>query len=197
MARKTRVTPAGVALWPRLTTPDTKFNKDGVYQVKLELAYNDEGVEDLIKYIDGQMDESFALAQKDNPDKKVKAADKPYQDSETEGVVRINFKSKAKGTRSDGTEWEFHPALFDAKGTPIKASQVMIGSGSLIKVSFTPFQFYTAMIGAGVSLRVQAVQILKLEEYGGRAQDHGFGAEDGYDSAEPEKEPWDEGAEAL
>jgi hypothetical protein len=46
------------------------------------------------------------------------------------------------------------------------------------------------MLGAGVTLRLQGAQILKLEEYGGRAEDHGFGAEDGYQH-ETEQDPWD------
>ena len=37
------VTPIGAAVWPHLHSPDTKFDKDGVYRV--QVAYADESPE--------------------------------------------------------------------------------------------------------------------------------------------------------
>ena len=42
------VTPAGEALYPRLTEPDTKFNPEGMYSVKLKLPSDDSATQDLI-----------------------------------------------------------------------------------------------------------------------------------------------------
>jgi hypothetical protein len=188
MARKTQVTPPGVAIWPYLTQPDTKFNEDGEFRVKLELAYKDDGVEDLIAEIDAQMKQSLEESEAN------KAADPPYKENEASDGVVVSFKSKAKGTRKDGSTWEYRPALFDAAGKPIKSSEVKIGNGSILKVSFTPNRWNTPMLGAGVTLRIQGAQIIKLEEYGGRAEDHGFGAEDGYVH---EQDPWTEDVETV
>jgi hypothetical protein len=190
MARKTHVTPAGVALWPRLSTPDTKFNKDGEYKVKLELGVDDDGVPELLQLLDELLDASWKEAVKDHPDKEIKT--NPAYAERDDGTAVINFKCRASGTRDDRSTWEFRPALFDAKGAPIKPSQVMIGSGSIMKVSFTTRPYYNAAQGAaGISLSLQAVQLLKLEEYGGRAEDHGFGEEEGYEVASVDKNPWD------
>jgi len=50
-----------------------------------------------------------------------------------------------------------------------------------MKVSAELIPYYTAMAGAGVSLRLRAVQITKLVEGGsGNAKGYGFGEEDGY-----------------
>lgn len=53
MAKKLLVTPKGLAVYPHLSKPDTKFNKDGVYTTKLKLE--GEPAEVLAKTIDDAM----------------------------------------------------------------------------------------------------------------------------------------------
>lgn len=119
-----------------------------------------------------------------NKGKKIKPADAPYKTDEEAGTITFNFKQKAKGKTKQGEEFTQQPALFDAQGHPLKAG-VKIGGGSEIKVSFEVVPFYTALVGAGVSLRMKAVQILKLQEYqSGNASSYGFEAEAGFDSSE-------------
>ena len=66
-----------------------------------------------------------------------------------------------------------------------------VWSGSEMKVSAELVPYYTAMVGAGVSMRLRAVQITKLVEGGnGNAKGYGFGEEEGYEqslSETPEK----------
>jgi len=51
-----------------------------------------------------------------------------------------------------------------------------------VKVAFQLNPFYTAQIGAGIGLRLKAVQVIDLiEPQGGSASSYGFGEEDGYE----------------
>ena len=49
-------TPDGIAQYPRLLIPDTKFTADGVYSVKMEFAGED--AETLAEFLDSKMEES-------------------------------------------------------------------------------------------------------------------------------------------
>jgi hypothetical protein len=101
--------------------------------------------------------------------------------NETDDVA-INFKMNA--TRIDKkTEKviKMRPRFFDSQGEAIKDENVpQIWGGSILKVSAQLNPFYTDKAGAGVSLRLSGVQIIKLVTGGGstRAEDHGFGAEE-------------------
>ena len=70
------------------------------------------------------------------------------------------------------------PALFDAKKNPIPAGQSIWG-GSLMKVAYQLIPYNTPMLGAGISARLKAVQILKLVE--GQNQNI-FKEEDGFET---------------
>ena len=175
------VTPKGVAQYPKLNTPDTKFQPDGEYNTKLIVSASDIG--DTINLLDKLYAEAQEKAKKENPGKKIKPGPEPYSINEDTGEVTIAFKLKAKVTRKDGTSYDQKVALFDAKGKPLNEN---IGGGSIIKVSFEAFQYYTAMAGAGISLRCRAVQVIELHSYSsGGAGAFGFGEEDGYEAATP------------
>lgn len=173
-------TPKGVAKYPWLNKPDTKFNPDGDFKVTLVVPV--EEADAIMQFLDEQMAASEALAKKNNPGKKVKVADAPYSADEDNGTVEINFKLKAKVTMQSGDSFEQKPALFDAKGKPL--ADVNVGGGSKIKVSYECVPFYTALIGAGISLRLRAVQVIDLVEFSGGADAgaYGFGEEDGFEA---------------
>lgn len=182
--------PAGLAQYPRLTKPDTKFKADGEYKVTLILLGAE--AQALTDLIDAAMQESLVQARRDNPTKakSIKAAtDKPYKavtddEGNDTGEIRFNFKMAAKVTsRTTGQSWEQKPDLFDAKGKVLINPK--IGGGSKVKVAFELYPFYTALIGAGVSLRLRAVQVIDLVEYNSRsAAGYGFEDEDGYEAGE-------------
>jgi hypothetical protein len=179
-------TPAGTARYPRLTKPDTKFNADGVYKIDLLLKTDAPGTTEFIESLDKAYAESVATAKKENKGKKVKDADKPYgpvldkEGNETD-EIKVGFKMSAV-VRPKGKEaWEQRPALFDAKGKPLVNPKV--GGGSTVKVAYEIVPFFTALIGAGISLRLKAVQIINLVEFGGKsASDFGFEAEESADA---------------
>ena len=159
-------TPAGKAAWPHLNKPDTKFDKDGIYSINLRLSQADaSGVVGIIKET---LKESVITAEKDNKGKKVKVAPLPIKDVQDEegnptGEIEIKFKLRAVG-QSGGDSWEQRPALFDSSGKPMTET---VGSGSTVKVGCEVVPYYTAMAGAGVTLRLKAVQVLELIEYTG------------------------------
>jgi hypothetical protein len=174
------VTPAGTAQYPYLTKPDTKFNSDGEYKLKLELPADK--AQEIVTFLDEQFAASVAQAKKENPGKRVKEADPPYLVNEDTGTVAVSFKLKAKVTPKNGDPFEQRPAIFDAKGKPIK--DVNIGGGSTVKVAYEVLPFYTAVVGAGISLRLKACQVINLVEFSGGAgaDAFGFGKEDGYEA---------------
>lgn len=173
-------TPKGTAKYPWLSSPDTKFNPDGDYKVTLVLPVQD--ADTIVQFLDEQLALSEAKAKKDNPGKKVKVADAPYKVDEENGNIEINFKMKAKVTMQSGDSFDQKPALFDAKGKPL--ADVNVGGGSKIKVSYECVPFYTALIGAGISLRLRAVQVIDLVEFSGGAAAgaYGFEEEDGFEA---------------
>lgn len=199
MARKrVRLTsPIGVAKFPYLTTPDTKFKAEGEYSVNLIL--DPEECADFLADLDALADEAVEKAKQDLIEKKKKAYAKavvranPYrpeldQDGNETGMIEVRFKSKASFQRKDGTVVNIRPRLFDAKGAQVDPSKVTIYSGSVLRVNFTPNPYYVASLkSAGVSLLLNAVQILELVEYGGgSAEDFGFEVEEGFDFTEKE-----------
>jgi|688.fasta_scaffold1038678_1 hypothetical protein len=168
--------PLGIAVYPRLTTPDTKFDKDGVYSVDLEVDPTDKTVSAFIDTLKKASDESYKAECEKRGNKKLKRADLPIKETE-DNKIRIKFKLKAKAGNEEKS-WTQKPVLFDAQGTAIQTPP-NVGSGSQIKVAFEVVPFFTAMVGAGVSLRLKAVQIIDLKEYtpGDNFDAYGFKAD--------------------
>jgi hypothetical protein len=184
------VSPEGVSKYAWLTKPDTKFDKDGHFKVNLIVSA--EEAQPLIQQIDAEMKKSAEIAKEKNK-KAVKMANPPYE-TETDdtgaetGNIEFKFKRKAQIIASDGIVITFKVAIFDSSGTPMTDTNVW--SGSKMKVSAELVHWYTAMAGAGVSLRLRAVQITELVEGGSdNASGYGFDKVDnGYVAPEKVKE---------
>ena len=181
------VSPKGIASYPYLTNPDTKFNPDGEYKVSLIVAGDD--ASKAIDFLTEKHNASVAQAKKENAGKRVKEGELPFIEND-DGTVTFKFKMKAKVTPKKGDPFEQKPALFDAKGKPL-TGEPKIGGGSTIKVSYEVVPYYTAIAGAGVSLRLKAVQIIELKEYsgGGNAESYGFGEEEGFEADDEDNDP--------
>lgn len=186
------VTPIGIAVYPKLNVPDTKFNDRGVYSTKLRLTK--EEAAPLMEKIDALIEEAFdeALNNASTPlaKKKVKKADTPYHVEEDDqgnvtGCILFNFKKVASGVTKDGREWKFVCPVYDAKLKPVDLTKVNIGGGSLIKVAYSASPFNVPAIGIGVTLRLEAVQVLEAKSFGQRdASGFGFSTEEDYDGVE-------------
>jgi hypothetical protein len=197
-------TPKGIAMYPRLTEPDTTFNANGAFTVKLKLSAED--ATELMGIMDTVAEEAYqetkaTLEQKPDDPKKIAAQKKSLaalakaepgytldcdEDGNENGDVILSFKMNHLITKKDKTTMKLWPKLFDAKGIAVKGKPAIFG-GSELKVACTVNPYYTAGTGkVGASLRLSAVQIIKLVSGGGSGR-FGFGAEDGYedDTQEP------------
>jgi hypothetical protein len=176
-------TPVGVAIYPHLTKPDTKFKPEGEYTVKLRFAPGE--IADLQAKCEVLAKERMAEAIADKPALKKVAKYvlpfKPELDDEGDETGNLigNFKMKAEVTKKDGTKFTQKPAIFDAAKKPTKANP---WSGSELKVNFEAFPYFNEKDKeAGVALRMFAVQIVKLVSGGtGDAESYGFGSEEGF-----------------
>lgn len=191
-----QTTPPGTAIWPRLDTPDTKFKAEGKYSVKLRIP---EALgRPIVDAIEAMATAEFqrAKAEEKNPQKraKIKLADLPVQaelddEGAETGNLLFNFGMTASGvSKKTGQPWTRRPALFDAKGKPLPKG-AKIGSGSTLKVAYTMSPFTTGAVGSGVSLRLEAVQVLELRQFGEQsASGYGFGEEEGYTASEDDED---------
>jgi hypothetical protein len=180
------VTPVGIAQYPHLTKPDTKFNPDGEYKVTLEVP-SDEAAE-MIKLIEKAHEEALAAGKEEAKGKRVKEGDYPFAVNDEAGTVSFRFKLKARVVPKKGDPFEQKPAVVDAKRKPL-GKDIVVGGGSKIKVAYEVITYYTAIAGAGVSLRLKAVQVLDLKQFGGGAgAANVFGEEDGFTSDEEESD---------
>ena len=180
------VSPVGVSQYAWLTTPDTRFDETGHY--KTNLIINAKEAQSLKTQIDAEVKKSVALAKEKAKGKAIKEAPRPYEDElidgKASGNVIFKFKTKAKIIAKDGKVIPNRVALFDSAGKPMIDANVW--SGSEMKVSAELIPYYTAMAGAGVSMRLRAVQVTKLVE-GGSSNAKGYGFEkvkDGYEQPE-------------
>jgi hypothetical protein len=210
---KTYTSPKGIANYPWLNKPDTKFNAAGVYRVKITIPA--EEAETFKTFLDAQYDagvkeeieKAYQKALIKTPklarqafESKVKLADKPYKmaiddTGEETGDLEISFKSNASFIdKKSGETVPLTVRLFDAKGKPTKA---LIGGGSTIKVAYQIISFPPAAFGTGISLRMQAVQVIDLQTYGGggSGESFGFGQEEGFEDSGESNSPFQNGQE--
>mgnify|MGYP003112738445 FL=1 len=178
---KTFTTAKGVAYYPYISAPDTKFDEQGHYKVNLCLSKEDAApVLDIIK---GVVKEGIVALKKDKPNLEMKQAPLPFHDELDDdgnptGNVIVKFKSKAA----------YKPAVFDSKGNMMAKSNIY--GGSELKVNGAAAFFHTPMIGAGVTLRLRAVQVIQYVEGTVGASKFGFDEEEGFTIEEqvPESE---------
>ena len=159
MAKKIVVLPKGTAAYPYLTRPDTKFGSKKGF--KMDHINNTKDVTDLLDELEDFMLEEFG---------KTKAAK----------AHRCWKIDEEKGTVTFKTASTYQPSIADIKGNDAPAN-IKVGGGSTVKTKVT-FETYSGE-KIGITAYLNAVQVLKLVEFGGG----GFGdssdeVEDGYES---------------
>jgi len=182
----TMTSPRGIAVYPRLNSPDTKFDDLGSYKSDLRIATD--AAQPFLEKLHKVFKSWTGKNHPRNPERDNKNAlyyvERDEDDNET-GFVVIKFRVKNKMTKK-GELWDRRPAQFDAKGKPI-TNPKSVGGGTELIVSFEVYQWQSPTGGKGISLQPEAVQILKLVEfnsqkdasaYGFAAQDDGYSDED-------------------
>ncbi len=169
MPNNTITTPAGIARYPHLNRPDTKFDDVGVYKVNLELSAED--AEPFLKQVESLLAEFIAAKKVELKKDKLKLHAAPWE--ENDGQVQLKLKVKALGKDKAGETYSRAPKLFNAAGEVITDN---IGGGSKLKVAVVPYCWYTGTLGAGITLQPKAVQVLDLVTWGdgGSAVSYGF-----------------------
>lgn len=154
------MSPKGIARFPWLNKPDTKFSEIGDYKVDLVIPKAD--AEPLIKKVTSIRDQ-FAKAEGAK-----KKANLPFQkELDDQGKETGNYIVKFKVKARVG-DWDRKPKLYDTNGQRIPTAN--IGSGSTLKVGFDVYTWNVASLGAGVTLQPIGVQIVDLVEF----DDEGF-----------------------
>ena len=130
-----------------------------------------EDAEPFLKQIEALFSEFLADKKRELKKDKLKLHAAPWE--ENDGVVQLKLKVKAMGKTKAGEEYSRQPKLFGADGHPLEAN---VGGGSKLKVAVVPYFWYTASLGAGITLQPKAVQVLDLVTWGdgGSAESYGF-----------------------
>ena len=199
------VTPKGIAIFPKLNAPDT-FKNSTTYNVRVKFDATLPEVQALINVIteahtaalpyaqallQERIDTAKVPAKKGEARKKLadlELAPMPVkavldEDGNETDFVEIRFKANAEFKGKDGEVVQTVIRLVDAKKAPIDPKKTNIGGGSVIRVSAVMSPYYMESTNkAGVSFRMNAVQVVELKTYGGG--DDGFDEEEGYQAAE-------------
>ena len=171
---KQLTTPVGTALYPRLNTPDTKYNEDGVYSCKLIL--DKAGYDQVMSQITPWFEAEYERLVKESGKKRLDISTKLPIKVNEDGDYEFNAKQVAQKETKKGLI-TFAVALVDSAGVKINDAP-SIGSGSRLKLCVEPYAYFSPMLGVGYTLRLKAAQILELKEYVG-GNSFGFDAEGG------------------
>lgn len=164
------ISPKGIAKYPSLIRPDTRYNAEGVYKTGL-IVSADEAAD-----LRAQLEEEFI-----NEFGKAKLAKatlpiKPVLDEEGNETDKVELTFKTKN----------QPKFFDAKGNPImdEALEALdkLGGGSKLRISGAA-KAYNAGGKLGVSMYLNSVQVITLVEYGGSGAFKAEDEEDGFEVA--------------
>ena len=182
MSQTTNISEIGEAIYPHLNKPDVRFSEAGEYKVTLKVAKSDATA--MLKLYNSAIEDALKLAEQNHKGKGIKNAPKPF--TEEDNFVFFKFKMKATGVNQKTKEkFSQRPQLFDAKKNPIPLSTIIWG-GSKMRVAFNLVPYYTPMLGAGITARLKAVQVISLVE---GKDSNLFSKEDGYETTpEPKAE---------
>jgi hypothetical protein len=220
------ITPRGVAKHPRLLKADPgpkgkeykvpvfktriEFEPGGSFTVGKSKVEHDEIVAKLEAMRDAEYDRVEADL-KAKKGKGVVALKKLHKAPVFGAVLDDEGNETGKLTLSAKTASEYEdkktgetikkrpPTMFDAKGKELKKLPPVSG-GSEMKVAVAACPYFVEGTGAvGITYYLEATQLLKLVEFGGRsAADMGFGSEEGYsgeDDGDPGFSPEDDDSE--
>ena len=175
MSQTTNISEIGEAIYPHLNKPDVRFSEAGEYKVTLKVAKSDATA--MLKLYNSAIEDALKLAEQNHKGKGIKNAPKPF--TEEDKFVFFKFKMKATGVNQKTKEkFSQRPQLFDAKKNPIPLSTIIWG-GSKMRVAYNLVSYFTPMLGAGITARLKAVQVIELVE---GKDSNLFEKEDGYEA---------------
>jgi len=185
-------TPVGTAIYPHLlNVDDYQLKEHGKREFNTGLRLSPSPERDtLVELIDSTGKVAFdeIIAELEDGDGKAKKLAKEFEqhspyafavDDEGDDTDDIIFKFKCLGGGTDkqGKDWEKDLPVFDSLGQPVKGESrqnMRLWGGSRISVACQLIPFAAkGLKKAGVSLRLQAVQV--IEAAGGDSDGSGYG----------------------
>lgn len=172
-----RVTsPRGEALYPYLKSPEVYEGQEVGYTIQVKFSK-----EDTDKLI-ALLEEELESVKNSSEFKGKRWSREPHMGfrEDKNGDIVFKFKTKATITTKAGETIKRTVPVFDSKGKPI---DVTIGNGSVVRVAFQIVPYWKSSTNNGLSLYLDAVQVIELVEYNGGANADAFGfdvEEDGY-----------------
>ena len=173
----------GKARWAKVFEADTRYVPEGEYSIQVVLPETEAA--EVCEQLDKMAEAKLAEVVKENPKlTNVLSTRQPFEmDTDEAGTPTgdLVFKSKMKARvkSRDGRVYEQKPMVVDAKKTPMDGN-TLIGNGSTVKIAVEPIPYMMqATKTVGVTLRLKAVQVIDLVEYGNNAASI-FEEEDGF-----------------
>lgn len=191
-------TPVGTAVYPHLLEVDSyqlKEHGKKEYNTNLRLSPSAER-DELLALIDSTAKTAYdeVVEELNAGDGKAKKLAKeftthtPYeyavddQGDDTDDVI-VKFKCAAGGTDKQGNDWDKELPVFDSLGQPVKGDarkSMRLWGGSRISVAAQLIPFAAkGLKKAGVSMRLQAVQVIEAKGGDDNAAGFGFGVVEG------------------
>lgn len=169
------VTPVGEALFAHLMKTEVIQQKDtGKFSIMLKLSEKDKKA--LLDKINAEWEKY-----KDTLDSKKFKAEPSLGIKEYNEVEYFKFTSNETIKLKSGELLKRTVPIFDAKQNEISKKIQGIGNDSKIKVAYELVPFYMNDKNFGVSLRLSAIQVLALVEFGTQTADtFGFTEEEGF-----------------
>lgn len=176
MAIQNYVTCKGKAIYPHLRTPDMFEGNDLGFTIRLMPSVED--AQKFEEFLLRELDKAAALPE--FAGKRLNAPNALIGMGETkEGDTVFKFKTKSSYRTKSGDIMNRVVPIYDSQGKPLPKN-VDIGHGSIVKVAFSIQPYYKTKTIRGLTLYLNAVQVLELVERGdGDAASFGFGAEEG------------------
>lgn len=194
------VLPEGKSLFAKVFKPDTRFNTDGVFSIKV--VFEPEGIKPVLSQLNKMLDEfieekekEFISAGKPQLAQKVKDSKRPLFDydydasgNKTGKVILTATQPAKRKDKNTGSTYDARMTVVDAQLNIISDVNTQIGNGSRVKVSVFAKPYYVASTGCGVKLYLNGVQIIELVKYAPKSNVDisklGFGVEDGFVSSD-------------
>ena len=162
----------------RFKKPDGSVEDTGKFSVMLKLAPKD--AESLTAKLQAEWDkfeDTLDAAKRKQMEIEPNLGIKEYKEEE---YFKFGMKHEVKC--KDGSTFLKTVAIFDAaKNNIFDSTAGGIGNGSKIRVAYSLNPFFMTKTNYGVSLRLEAVQVLDLKSVGGGdAESFGFDEEEGF-----------------
>lgn len=165
----------GTALFPHLRTPEEYQGSEIGYTIKLSPSAED--VIKMEKVLRNELAKAATLPEFSG--KGLDSEDAYIGKGETNnGEVFFKFKTKASYINRNGERVERKVPIFDTEGNMIP-DDVNVGHGSIVRVAYTPRPYYKSKRIKGITLYLNAVQVIQLKSFTQGADSFGFDTEGG------------------